>query len=119
MDKPEVGQTLYSLNIGNAARYSKQKLTPVIVTKVGRKYFLCKQGDHRFKTQYRLDNWYEKTDYTANSKLYLNPQHWEDEREATDICKLIYKTFEYGRNREGVSLGVLREIKRLIEVAIK
>lgn len=38
---PQVGQTLYSLNIGNAARNCEQKLKPVIVRKVGRKYFEC------------------------------------------------------------------------------
>lgn len=26
MEKPEVGQTLYSLNVGNSARHRKQKL---------------------------------------------------------------------------------------------
>ncbi len=39
MRKPTVGETLYSLNIGNATRGKVQKLTPVKVLKVGRKYF--------------------------------------------------------------------------------
>ena len=41
--KPVVGQVLYSLNVGNAARNCGQVLTPVTVVSVGRKYFKVKK----------------------------------------------------------------------------
>lgn len=119
-DKPKVGQILYSLNVGNAARHCKQKLTKVIVTKVGRKYFSCKDAgyaDNRGReTQYHLSNWREKTEYCIDSALYVSRREWEDEKEAIAICHMIgQEAFRYGRNKFSLSLETLREIKRLID----
>lgn len=116
MNKPEIGQTLYSLNVGTAAKHNKQKLTPVVVTKIGRKYFTCKPcNSSYFSTQYHLSDWREKTDYTAESEVYFNPQAWEDQKETTSICGLIWKAFEYGQNRENVPLDRLRIIEEIIK----
>lgn len=113
--KPVVGQILYSLNVGNAARRTEQKLTPVKVVKVGRKYFSCQQEGRRFTTEYHLDSWCEKTEYLASSHLYENPEEWENQREATQICKEIYAAFEYRHNKKNLSLATLRAIKKLID----
>lgn len=44
--KPQIGETLYGLNIGNASRRGvEQKLTPMVVTAVGRKFFNLKKKD--------------------------------------------------------------------------
>lgn len=92
------------------------KLTSVIVTKVGRKYFTCKEkGDAWYETQYHLDTWREKTDYSEDSCLYSNPQEWEDEREASKLCKVIWYTFEYGNNKQDIPLSGLRVIADIIE----
>jgi hypothetical protein len=116
-EKPKVGQTLYSLNVGNAARGVQQKLTPVKVIKVGRKYFTCRPegGSRWLEMQYYLDRWNEKSDYSANSVLYSNPQEWEDEKEAAEICHFIYKFFNYGLNRTNVPLETLRKIKEMLK----
>ncbi len=116
MDKLKIGQVLYSLNVGNMARHSEQKLSKVIVTKVGRKYFTCKDEDEGrwSEVQYCLDNWCEKTDYSADSVLYSSPQEWENEKESRRLCKLIYKEFEYGHNRKGLSLVKLKMIEQIM-----
>lgn len=115
MKKPKVGQTLYSLNIGNATRNRKQKLTPVTVTKVGRKYFTCaKTGLERYGTQYHLSNWKEKTNYSPDSYLYEDPQIWKDEKEAAELCDRIRKAFDYSINKVELPLDDLRKIDRII-----
>ena len=117
-DKPKVGQILYSLNIGNAARHKKQKLKEVEVKSIGRKYFKCGQiGVPGWQyVQYHLDGWYEKTDHIANSCLYEFPQEWEDEKESRKICELVREYFEYSwRARKYVSLSDLRKIKEIID----
>uniref|UniRef100_A0A6M3J5B1 Uncharacterized protein n=1 Tax=viral metagenome TaxID=1070528 RepID=A0A6M3J5B1_9ZZZZ len=116
-EKPEVGQILYSLNVGNAARRSEQNLTPVEVVKVGRKYFTCKpEGGSRYsETQYHLDDWTEKSDYSVNSVLFTSPQEWEDEKESIQICKKIWKAFEYGKNVEKLSISDLRLIENVLD----
>lgn len=111
--KPEVGQKVFSLNIGNAARRKKQELTPCIVTKVGRKYFTTQHDDDNTgwsSVQYHLDTGYEKTNYTANNRVYLSEQEWSDEKEATKLLQHIKEVFQYGRNNKKLSLSSLREI---------
>lgn len=75
--KPKVGQTLYSLNIGNACRNCEQKLTPVKVVKVGSKYFECLEDGYHRPTVYHLDGWYEK------------PQDWEDKKNPQRFVGLL------------------------------
>ena len=114
--KPKVGQILYSLNVGNAARNTEQKLTRVVVTKVGRKYFTCgKKEDAYHQVQYYIDGWYEKSDYIADSCLYESPQEWEDEKEESRLCKTISSAFDLRDNRRDVSLPNLRRIADIIE----
>ena len=116
MEKPVVGQILYSLNIGNAARNREKSLTQVIVRKVGRKYFTCNQKgwpDH-CDTQYYISDWREKSNYSASSKLYENAQDYRDEKEITEICWRLHRAFEYGRNLLGIELADLRKIDSLL-----
>lgn len=111
MNKPKVGDKLFSLNVGNRARYSPQELTPVTVEKVGRKYFYCTTGKHSHQTRYNINNWIEATGFTPTSKLYKSKQQWEDEKESKEICSLIKESFEYGRNKKSLPLAALRRIK--------
>jgi len=115
MKKPTVGQTLYRLNVGYAAR---QKLTTVVVTKVGRKYFtVTKDPDRRFpiETQYQLDTWEGNSKYSLGAKLYETEQEWKDEKEARALSKTIGAAFEYGRNVSAQPLDALRRIMAIIE----
>lgn len=112
---PIIGQQVFSLNVGNAARRKKQVLTPVIVTKVGRKYFTAmEEGRKHTETQYNLSNWRENTEYSAGSRLYESKQERADEIEEKELCRLIADYFEYGRNDEGISLKELREIAEIL-----
>lgn len=63
-EKPKVGQRFYSLNVSNVTRNRKQKLTPVTVIKVGRKYFTCRHDVHGIgykDTIYYIDSRRENT----------------------------------------------------------
>jgi len=110
--KPEIGQVLYSLNVGNAARYKPQELTPATVTKVGRKYFTTGEGWQ--SEQYEIETWKQKTDFIASSQLYSSEQEWEDEKEARSIASYIENHFRHGQGY-GAPLASLREIKNIID----
>ena len=110
--KPTIGQTLYSLNVGNAARNTPQVLTPLKVTKVGSKYFTLGEGWR--EAQFHLSSWREKSDYTSDHRIYETEQSYKDEKEEREISNRIYKAFEYGRNTQEVPLPALREIERLL-----
>ena len=112
MRKPEVGETLFSLNIGNAARNREQVLTPVVVAKVGRKYFTAGEGLNEAK--YRLSDWRQVTDYSPNSFLYESEREFEDEKECSDLAGAISEAFKYGRRTQGLSLAALRKIHAIV-----
>lgn len=109
--KPQIGETLYSLNIGNAARYREQKLTPMVVTAVGRKYFSLKQEGWNITVDFHLDTWRQKTNYCEDHKLYETEQEWLDEKEEEKICQFLESSFRYGQNLLKVSLDDLRVMK--------
>lgn len=112
-NKPFIGQTLFKLNVGNAARHIPQVLTPVKVTKVGSKYFTIGEGWEA--KQYHLDDWSEKTEYSAESNLYLSEQEYLDEQEEIEICREISRAFDKGKNSKFLPLSRLREIKDIID----
>lgn len=113
--KPKVGQTLYSLNVGNAASRCEQELTPVKVTKVGRKYFYCEPGQWTAADKFYIDTWEQDAGgYAATACLYENSREYEDEKEAVEICRKIGEYFEYGRNRGKLPLAKLRKIMEII-----
>ena len=112
MRKPEVGETLLSLNILNTARNSEQVLTPVVVTKVGRKYFTAGEGLKEAK--YRLSDWRQVTDYSPDSCLYESEQEFEDEKEYRVLAGALREAFKYGRRTQWLSLEALRKIHAIV-----
>lgn len=120
-NKPTVGQQVFILNVGNAARHKPQVLTPATVTKVGRKYFTALEnhfaGSPHMATQYHLDTWREKSEYSANSKVYESPQEWADEREAAAIGCMLNDRFG-SLPRTKLSLKSLRAIKAIIDAEL-
>ena len=117
MNKPNpiVGQTLYRLNIGNAARNREQVLTPVIVTKVGRKYFTAQPDDKSYEARdYHLGSWRQKTEYSADSELYTDPKEWEDEKAALEISKRIRREFDHF-SKPSQTLDQLRRIAAILD----
>lgn len=114
---PVLGETLYSLNIGNAAwGKTPQVLTPVTVTKVGRKYFKCKpEGKYWSEVEYHLEDWSEHSNYSPNSKLYETQQEWEDEKESNFLSQEISKNFSYIGVARKIPLEKLRAIKAILD----
>ncbi len=114
MKKLEIGQILYSLDSNNAAKHSPQVLTPVKVTKIGRKYFTT--GFGYLKCRYYLNDWRKKTDNAcSDSKLYESEQAYLDEKEMLRICEKISENFKYGRNWIKLSLDALHKIEWIIK----
>lgn len=115
---PKVGDTLYSLNVGNAARRSPQVLTPVQVVKVGRKYFECRRPEWvnapHMVTVYHLDDWREKTDYCRDSQLYTSPQEYEGSILAMEIRGELQRAFSSGMISQTIPLDKLREIQAIV-----
>jgi len=120
-EKPEVGETLYILNVGNnAGRYNPQRLAPVEVIKVGRKYFTVGEtGKGHLHVQFHLDTWHQKSDFTPGWRLYQSPQDWEDEKEGREISNEIFERFSYSHDWQKLPLPVLRTIKGIIEANTK
>jgi len=117
MNKPKVGQTVYRLNIGNAARHQEQKLTPVVVSKVGRKYFYAGTDTQRtdFHNQYHLDNGIENCgEYSSNYCIYETRQEWEDEKEQRKLFDKMRGQFS-GYGRPKLTLSQLRKIDEIVE----
>lgn len=117
--KPIIGEKLFTLNVGNAARRTPQVLTPVIVAKVGRKYFTTHaEGQFKVEREFHLENWREKTDYSPDAVIYESEQEYADEKESREICAAIGKAFEYGRNGKELPLETLRKISALLAVVL-
>ena len=118
MEKVEVGQILFSLNIGNAARYSEQKLTAVKVIKVGRKYFTCCEPgceDKKFcHRQYYLLDWIEKTEFSANSLLFKSEKEYTDSIKQKELFGKIKRDFFNGYyGTKELSLEQLQQIEKI------
>lgn len=111
--KPILGETLFELNVRNAARYRDQKLTPVTVTSVGRKYFKCSPHGGYRETSYHIESWHQKTEYSRDCQLYETEQEWADEKETNQIHSELRAEFNhYGRC--SIPLETLRAIKSLL-----
>jgi len=116
--KPVVGQILYSLNVGNAARNCPQVLTPVKVTKVGRKYFECNAvNGYPREVKFHLDTWREEAGgYCARNHLYETEQEWFDERDRQIITDWLRNDiFNMYTSKYLISLKALRAIEAIIK----
>jgi hypothetical protein len=116
--KPVVGQELFVLNIGNAARWEAQELRPVSVVEVGKKYFTVETADqYKFKTRFHIDTWSEKTNRSPCYCLYETAQEWEDQKEANALLSAIRKEYFDIYSRTRLSLQQLRKIAEIVELA--
>lgn len=105
--KPTVGQTLYT------------KSGPVIVEKVGRKYFTVK--DRFLFRQYYLSDWRVKSEITGlynDYKLYETQQEIDDGIEKAELKLKIMKSFNLGGVSAELTLQALRDINAIIDKAI-
>ena len=104
--KPVVGQVVY--------RVKKGQIEKATVARVGGKYFYCVLAENSYEYQFYIDDWAETTSWNG-SKLYANTQEWEDEKESESLCSKLNLYFDYGNNRENLTLKQLREIKKILE----
>lgn len=117
MTKPTIGQTVYSLNIGNDARRVEQKLTPYTVTSVGRKYFKAQREGSRLEIEVEIASGHEKSQFCHNHRFYETEQEWLDEKEKDELHKAIADRFSAYRGRN-VPLEALRRIKAILEETV-
>jgi len=112
--KPVKGETLWALPINNQSRRDSSGLRAVVVTSVGPKYFVAAG------TKYRVDTWSEVTNTCSSFKLYETEQDRLNEKEAQDICDLLYQALNYD-NRRKLSLVTLRTMRAalLANVVVK
>ncbi len=116
MDKPEVGQQLFSLNVGNDARNKKQELTPVVVIKVGRKYFYtCLRGHEDCEwmhKKYHIKGWGQASECSQTSQIYKSAEDWNNKKRRDDLDRIISEKFRYGARE--VSLSQLERVFAII-----
>jgi hypothetical protein len=115
--KPILGETLFELNVGNEARRRPQTLNPVVVKKVGRKYFVCGRPDSdcRFlESTHYIESWRQKTEYSETRHLYETEQEWADEKEALKLTEELRREFG-GYGHCGIKLEDLRAIKAILD----
>jgi len=119
-EKPKVGQIIYSVNMGNAARYSPKVLTEYEVVKVGRKYFSIEKADGQgWPIQFRLDTWQQNTEYSSDHNLYETREEYELEKEYEIKFDRIGEYFKpnYTRDRDLPMPGIekIRAIMAILE----
>ena len=116
-NRPVIGQVLFSLAVGNAARrHNEPVVTTIKVSKIGRKYFTCVTDDkYKWERIYHLDNWREKTDCSPNSKLYESEQAILDEFEASKLYQKIKYDFFDSYRSSLIPLEKLKQIKEILK----
>ncbi len=111
--KPVIGQIVYAVNVGNAARHRKQSITEMTVLKVGRKYFECKEPARHFSQQFSIDGWHQNHGgSSANTELYESPQEWADEKEHYRLSTQLRDLF----SRYGKCPLTLDQLKRITDI---
>lgn len=111
--KPILGETLYAVNVGNAAWRAESVATPVRVLSVGTKYFTCGTGSERLPKKFRIDTWRQVTDFSPDCVLYETEQAWLDENRANKLWSSIGGVFR-GYQRS-LSLDALEQITAIIQ----
>jgi hypothetical protein len=114
MNKFEVGQKVWTLNVNNVARGVDSELTEREVVRVGRKYFYL--NDYGAEIKFDIHTLEEFTGYMSDYKVYLDPQDLEDEKESRDILSKIESILYPQFRRSGVSLDKLRVIAKILEI---
>jgi uncharacterized protein (UPF0335 family) len=115
--KPTLGQEVFLLNIGNDARHVPQVLKPANVSKVGRKYFSVKmQGPYPMEREYHVEDWRERTEYSAGTRLYASENEYMAEKETAEICRELRHVFTM-YNATGLDLPRLRKIIAIVREA--
>lgn len=111
-----VGQVVYSMPVGNAARGRTVSLSPVVVRKIGRKWVQCSsEANPAYLTSYDIQRGYDDPKgFSSHSRIVLDAQQWEDEKEAARLVGEIRRAFDWGPG-DTLSLAQLRQIKVILD----
>jgi hypothetical protein len=112
--KPILNEMLFAERVGN--KRDEGPLTPVTVTRVGRKYFTCKMGWRGI--QFHLDSWRQVTDYSPDCVLYETEQEQSDLREKERLAAMLRQEFNHW-GQSPFPLETLRQIRDLVAQAKK
>lgn len=119
------GQKVYLFIIegSNEFRHVKEKpfserIKPVIVTSVGKKYISVDLRGTTVKFDVE-DDFQEVTNYSRNYELFLNEQSIYDYQESEDLYWQIKQNFSHWRNEGQYSLAQLKQIKEIIKNTTK
>ncbi len=105
--KPVVGETLWAVNINNAARNREQTANPVIVDSVAKKYF---RVSGLFGTkEFYIASWYQKSECSSDYMLYETERDFIDIKEREQFSKKI-RDIDFNK----ISLDKLRRINEII-----
>ena len=113
MPKPTIGQGLYLVF---SSGYGASKGQSCEVVKVGRKYFEVRQNKTtKYTSQFHLEDWREKSEYTPRYRIYESEQHYLDEIERDKLHRCIQEKFHYRYNNK-FTLQQLREAARALNI---
>jgi hypothetical protein len=116
-DKPKVGDELFLVDVGNAARNGRGSQRKCVVSKVGRKYFDVTYGDRCPSTvTFVIATRHQKTEYCANAALYDSEQHWADSVLADKLGRKIADSFRYSCG-SSFTLDQLRKVAEILEIS--
>lgn len=119
MRKPILGEELYLVDVGNRARRNMGQQRTCTVSKIGRKYFTVSyksSSDYVWEAVFTLDEWHEKTDYSAQYSLYESEQEYKDTLEASKWKQAFSKRFQYGGGRN--TLKQLKEAAAILNITL-
>lgn len=109
----KVGETAYSLDTNS----NPQKLRPVEILKIGRKYVTTKEGywERKYGEEaYSPDALVEKSEFGAKDLLFVSEQAYNDYLEKLELERWLQITVgRYGRLK--FSLEQLRKVKAILE----
>lgn len=107
---PKVGQTVYMIE-GRRRSDGVYNPEPVVVTKVGKKYFYIERYGR--DTPVHLETWIEKSDF-ARAKFYQTKEEYFDQQERSRLCNEIRNEIQYGNGFGDMSLEEVRELHNKI-----
>jgi hypothetical protein len=112
MKKPVVGQILYAKGINNA---HNRPLSPMRVSRVGRKKFYLTWAQGGLETPFFLEDWrHDAKGYSECYRLYETEQEYLDAEEASVLRGKIRDAFDFYRPLV-ISLPALRAAWKIIE----
>ena len=115
--KPEVGDSVVTLDVSTSAARRNPPFVQETVVKVGRKYFTTEvSGKLSFRTQFHIDDWNEKTDYSVKVMAYPSREVYDQERHSMRLHKSVQEMFEPIYNYHRFPLSVLKKICGLLEI---